>query len=197
VRSRVKEKILMPGLIFLGILDAAIACAQEAGHDAHEQMTFMGDWLPRLINFAIIAVVVVYFARKPIRDFFKNRSVEIAKAMQESKDARERAAADLAEMEKKFKELEVETNNMIAEARARGEKDKKDLEEEGKRMAQEIQNQVKQSIEMELRKAKSALATEASLLSLDLAEDRIKESISDKDRQRIVREYISNVGGKG
>ena len=33
----------------------------------------MGDWLPRLVNFAIIAGVVVYFTRKPIRDFFKNR----------------------------------------------------------------------------------------------------------------------------
>lgn len=191
------KKILMPGFIFLGIFYSVIAFALEAGHGNAEQITFMGDWLPRLINFAVIAAVVVYFTRKPIRDFFKNRSTDIARAMQESKDARERAMADLADMEKKVKELAVETGKIIAEAQARGEKDKKDLEEEGRRLALDIQNQVKQSIEMEIRKAKSALATEASLLSLNLAENKIKQDISNKDQQRIIKEYISNVGGKG
>src|SRR5512135_361918 len=91
------------------LMFAAIAFAEEAGHEGHEEITFMGDWLPRLVNFAIIAAVVVYFMRKPVRDFFKNRSAEIAKAMRESQEARERAAAALADMERKLKELEAET----------------------------------------------------------------------------------------
>ena len=98
------------------------------------QITFMGDWLPRLVNFAIIAGVVVYFMRKPIRDFFKNRSREIAKAMQESKEARERAMAALAEMERKVKDLEAETNGLWTMPGSRGEKDKQALIEEGRKM---------------------------------------------------------------
>jgi hypothetical protein len=40
------------------LMIAAIAFAQEAEHGGHEEaMTFMGDWLPRLVNFAIIASV--------------------------------------------------------------------------------------------------------------------------------------------
>jgi len=180
------------------LLFAGIAFAEEeAGHAAHEQITFMGDWLPRLVNFAIIATVVVYFLRKPARDFFKNRSLDIAKAMQESKEARERAVAALAEMEHKIKDLETETNRMIADAQARGEKDKQALLEEAKKMAQDIQSQVKQGIEVEVQKARALLATEASLLSLSLAEGRIKEKISSQDHERIVKEYISKVGGKG
>jgi F-type H+-transporting ATPase subunit b len=177
----------------LVVSGTAFAMSSGAGH---EEFTFMTDWLPRLVNFSIIAVVVVYFGRKPIRDFFKNRSVEIARAMQESQEAREKAVADLAEMERKIKELEVETNKMIADAKARGEKDKQALLDEGKKLVEDIQHQVKQGIDMELRKAKSALATEASLLSLELAENKIKDNISAKDQQRIVKEYISSVGGK-
>jgi len=188
------------GIVFClagNLVFAAIAFAEEAEQGGHEEaITFMGDWLPRLVNFAIIASVVVYFARKPIRDFFANRSAEIAKAMQESKETRERAVAALTDMERKIKDMEAETGRLVADAQARSEKDRQALVEEGKKVAQDIQAQVKQGIDMELHKAKEALAAEASLLSLDLAEGRIKEKISNQDHERIVKEYISKVGGR-
>jgi len=179
------------------LLFAASAFAEEAGHGGHEEITFMGDWLPRLVNFAIIAAVVVYFAKKPVRDFFRNRSAEIEKAMQESKEARERAVAALVELERKIKDFEAETGRMVADAQARGEKDKQALIEEGKKVAVEVQVQVKQGIDIEVQKARAALAAEAALLSLDLAEGRIKEKINSQDHERIVKEYITKVGGKG
>ena len=152
------------------IMISSIAIASEAG--GHEEITFMGDWLPRLVNFGIIATVVVYFTRKPIREFFRNRSVEIAKAMQESREARERAVAALAEMERKVKDLEAEMARMVDDARMRGEKDKQALLEEGKKMVADIDAQVKQGVDMEVQKAKTALQSEASTLAVDLAEKR-------------------------
>jgi F-type H+-transporting ATPase subunit b len=192
------KRIITPILSALvSILAVSVVYASEAAEGGHETTTFLGDWLPRIINFAIIAGVVIYFMRKPIRDFFANRSAEIAKAMQESKEARERAIAALAEMERKIKDLEAETSRMVAEAEARGEKDRVALVEEGKKIAQEIQDQVKEGIDIETQKAKTALAVEAALLSIDLAEGKIKDKISGQDHERIVKEYISKVGGKG
>jgi len=191
------KKIMPLFSAFFPMLLINVAAASEAAEGAHEAITFMGDWLPRLVNFAIIASVVVYFMRKPAQDFFKNRSAEIAKALQESKEARERAVAALGDMERKIKDLEAETARMVADAQARSEKDKHALIEEGRKVAQDVQVQVKQGIDIELQKAKTALAAEASLLSLDLAEGMIKEKIGGKDHERIVKEYISNVGGRG
>ena len=192
------KKILWATINLAGqLMFEAIAFAEEAGHEGHEEITFMGDWLPRLVNFAIIAAVVVYFMRKPVRDFFKNRSAEIAKAMRESQEARERAAAALAEMERKIKELEAEMARMVADAKERGEKDRQALIDEGKKVAADVQAQVKQGIDIEVHKAKAALAVEAAQLSVDLAEGKIKKTISSQDHERIVKEYISKVGGKG
>ncbi len=189
------KKIMYAASSLAGIfLFAAVAFAQE---EAEEPMTFMGDWLPRLVNFAIIAGVLVYFTRKPIRDFFKSRTEQIAKAMQESKEARDRAVAALTDMERKIKELEAETARMVADAQARGEKDRQAIVAEGKKVVEDIQAQVKESIDIEVQKAKSALAIEASLLSIDLAEGKIKDKIAAQDHERIVKEYISKVGGKG
>ena len=172
------------------------ATSSFAAEGAHEAITFMGDWLPRLVNFSIIAAVVVYFAKKPIRDFFAARTAEIAKAMVDSKETRERAVFALAEMERKVREMEAETRSMVADAQARGEKDRQVLIEEGGKVALDVQVLVKRGIEIEVQKARSALAVEASLLSLELAEGRIKEKIGSQDHERIVKEYIANVGGR-
>jgi F-type H+-transporting ATPase subunit b len=194
-------KKIMPILSGFAVLLISVSVfaseAAEGGHGGHEGITFLGDWLPRLVNFAVIAFVVVYFMRKPVRDFFNNRSIEIGKAMQESKEARERATAALAEMERKVKDLEIETDRLISDAKSRGEKDKQALVEEGKKMVTDIQAQVKQGIDVEVQKAKTELQTDAALLAVDLAEGRIKEKIGGQDHERIVKEYIAKVGGKG
>ncbi len=178
-------------------LFAAIAIAQEGHGGGHEEITFMGDWFPRLVNFAIIAIVLVYFLRKPTRDFFKNRVIAIENSIKQSQEAREQAVKALADMERKVKEMEAETRTMIADAQARGEKDKQALVEEGKKAAKDIQEQVKVGIEIEVQKAKADLASEAAVLAVELAEGSIKKTIGKQDHERIVKEYIANVGGRG
>ena len=180
----------------IGIAIATAVFASEGGHGA-EEYTFMADWLPRLVNFAIIVGLLVYFLRKPVRDMFKNRTAEIAKAMEESREARERALAALAEMERKAREMDAETRAMIADAQVRGEKDKQALIEEGRKLVRDIQAQVKIGADIEVQKAKADLAIEASRLAVDLAEGKIKDTITSQDHERIVKDYISSVGGRG
>jgi len=184
-------------IVLSSVTFVAIAATAFASGGGNEQYTFMGDWLPRLINFAIIVGLLVYFLRKPVRDMFKNRTAEIAKAIEESRDARERAVAALAEMERKMREMESETRSMIADAQARGEKDKLALVEEGRKIVRDIQEQVKTGVDIEVLKAKADLAIEASRLAVDLAEGKIKDKITKQDHERIVKDYISSVGGRG
>jgi F-type H+-transporting ATPase subunit b len=180
----------------MGVLMAATAFANEAAHGA-EEYTFMADWLPRLANFAIIVGLLFYFLRKPVRDMFANRSASIAKAMEESREARERAVAALADMERKAREMEAETRAMIAEAQARGEKDRQALIDEGKKIVKDIQEQIKTGTDVEVQKAKAELAAEAAVLAVDLAEGSIRSTIGKQDHERIVKEYITKVGGRG
>jgi F-type H+-transporting ATPase subunit b len=128
---------------------------------------------------------------------FKNRTAEIAKAIEESRDARERAVAALAEMERKAREMDAETRAMIADAQVRGEKDKQAIIEEGRKIVRDIETQVKIGVDIEVQKAKADLANEAARLAVDLAEGKIKEKITGQDHARIVKDYIASVGGRG
>lgn len=183
----------MPGILMI----ACTAFASDGGHGggAPEVITFMGDWFPRLVNFALISIVLVYFLRKPARDFFKGRTQEIERSLRESQEARDKAVAALNDMERRIRELEAETKNLIADAQVRGEKDRQALVEEGKRTVKDIADQVKVGIDIEVAKAKADLTIEASLLAVELAEGKITSSIGKQDHERIVKEYISSVGG--
>lgn len=193
--TRIKK--IIPQLMYIAtILVFAIAAFAEEEGGAEHSVSFLHDWLPRIINFGILAVVLIYFSRKPIRDFFKARTAAIEKSMQESKETKERALSALAEMEQKVKDVESETKRIVDDARARGEQDKQSLFEEGKKLVQDVQVQVKTAVDIEVQKAKTSLAVEAALLSIDLAEDGIKEKMTSEDRERILREYVNRVGGK-
>lgn len=181
----------------LGVTIAATAFASSGGGHGAAEYTFMGDWLPLLVNFGILVGALFYFLRKPVRDMFANRSASIAKAMEESRESRERAVAALADMERKTREMEAETRTLIAEAQARGEKDRQALLEEGKKIARDIQEQIKTGTDIEVQKAKAELAAEAAVLAVDLAEGKIKSTITKQDHERIVKDYISSVGGRG
>jgi F-type H+-transporting ATPase subunit b len=100
-------------------------------------------------------------------------------------------------MERKTREMETETRAMIAEAQARGEKDRKALIDEGKKIVKDIQEQIKTGADVEVQKAKAELAAEAAILAVDLAEGSIKSTIGKQDHERIVKEYITKVGGRG
>jgi F-type H+-transporting ATPase subunit b len=186
--------LLLVASLLAGVAPAFAAEEAQGGHG--EELSFTADWLPRLVNFAILAVFLVVVSRKPVRDFFKNRADEIARSLQESREARERAAAALAEMDRKMREIAAETNRLIDDARARGEQDRQQLLAEGRKVAADVQAQVKTAIDTELQKAKADLAVEASLLAVDLAESSVKDAIKKQDHDRILKEYIDAVGGR-
>lgn len=190
---RHRSLLLIPCVLSLAFFGSA---AFASGGEGAETYTFMGDWLPRIVNFGVLAVFLVIVSRKPVRDFFKNRSEEIAKSLRESKEARERAEAALAELERKMKEVTAETDRMIDDARSRGEQDRQRLLAEGAKVVQDVQAQVKSAIEAEVQKARAGLAVEASLLAVDLAERAVREGIKKQDHERILKEYIDAVGGR-
>jgi F-type H+-transporting ATPase subunit b len=186
--------LLLVASLLAGVAPAFAAEEEHGGHG--EEISFTADWLPRLVNFGILAVFLFVALRKTVRDFFSNRAAEIAKSLQESREGRERAAAALAEMDRKVREIGAETNRLIDDARARGEQDRQQLLEEGRKVAADVQAQVKTAIDTELQKAKADLAVEASLLAVDLAESSVKDAIKKQDHDRILKEYIDAVGGR-
>ncbi len=151
------------------------------------------DWLWPVINFSVLVIVLVKFARKPISDFFNKRTETIEKSLKEAQEAKELAQKTLEETKERLKNAEQEINNILEAAKKSGEKDKEALIAEGEKLKNKILEQAKTNIEFELQKARESIKSEASLMALELAEKQIKESIGRKEHETLIDEYIKKL----
>jgi len=131
-------------------------------------------WLCTVLNFAIVAGVVLYFSKKNLPGVFRNRTASIQKAMQEARQASEDANRRLGEIEARLSRLDAE----IAGMRATAEKDAAAEEARIKAAAEEDARKIVESAEQEIaaaaKLARRELTNYAANLAVSLAAKQIK-----------------------
>jgi F-type H+-transporting ATPase subunit b len=122
-------------------------------------------WLSVLTNFVVIAVVIVWAARKYMPGLFRARTQAIQKAMQEAQKASEEARRRLAEIESRLAKLDAEIGGMRQAA-------EKEAAEEELRIRAATEEQAKKIIaaaEQEIAAAAKAARRELTAFAADLA----------------------------
>ncbi len=147
----------------------------------------------RLLNFAVLVGVLVYFLRAPIARYLARRSSEIRGELAEAAQAREEAVAELASIERKMQALPGE----IEALKARGAEEIAAEEARIRRSAdaerERLLEQARREIELQLRAAERDLVRRASELIVGLASDRIKRAITEEDQKRLVDQYLAQI----
>lgn len=147
----------------------------------------------RLVNFAILAWVLVYFLRAPIQNYLAGRSRDIREDLESAREMRARATAQVAEIERQLAALPGELEAL----RARGSSD---LQAERERLAQaaaaereRLLEHTRREIEMKLRVARRDLVEHAADLAVDVARSRIATTITPDDQLRLVDRYAGQL----
>lgn len=147
----------------------------------------------RLANFAILAGTLVYFLRTPIADYLSSRSAQIRQDLVTAAEMRSTATAQLAEIENKLKALPGELDALKRQGA-------QDVEAERARIANaavdertRLLDQTRREIDMRLRIAKRELTEHAAQLAVQVAETRIRRSITPDDQLRLVDRYASQL----
>ncbi len=174
------------------LLNATVFAAEGGEHHT----TTWKDWLWPVINFAILVIVLVYFGRKPIKEYFKKRTELIEKSLKEAEEARMFAKKALEEVQERLRNTDKEIKEIIEGARKAGEREKEALIAEGERLREKILEQAKTNIEFELEKAKKEIKSEAALIAIELAEKQIKEKLGREEQEALIEEYIQRLEEK-
>jgi F-type H+-transporting ATPase subunit b len=149
--------------------------------------------IARLVNFAILAGVLVYFLREPISRYLARRSTEIRSDLVTAAETRQAAERDLDSIEQKMRALpgEVEALKTRGAAEIAAEESRIHQAADAERVR--LLEQARREIELQLRAAERDLVKRAAELTVSLASDRIKRAITDEDQQRLVDEYLAQM----
>ncbi len=187
-----KKHLKIAGIIaVLATGFGSVAWASEAGHAVHNSWLQIDTW--KVLNFGILAIAGFFIAKKPVVQFFTSRKQEIADELNNLEQQRADAEKKLAEYQAKFKNLDQESKLIVADYIKQGEEAKVRILAEAAAQADKLEDMAKRTIEQEFKAAKAALQKEIVELAMEQAEVVIKKSISSKDQDNLVDQYLKKV----
>jgi len=196
-RTRIGRALRVVAPLAASLCVAAVALAAEEGGAQHGGAVHIpwGEIVKQAINFLILAGVLVYFLRKPVSSFLKERSELLRKAIDDAAKARAEAAEKLAAIETRTANLADEIAGMNAKMDAEAAAETRRLQETATVEISRIRAQSEFTGEQEVKKAREELRLEASLLSARAAEELVRKTLSPEDQERLVRENLEKIEG--
>ena len=179
-------------LLLLGFLVApAVAlAASEAGGAAGIPWW---EIFKQAVNLGILVGVLVYFLRKPVGAYLKERSEMLKKSIDEAARARASAAEKLLAIEIRMAKLSKEIAEMSRKMDAEAAEETRRIKEVAQAEVERLHAQVQFAAEQEVKNARLDLRKEAAELSARAAEEIVSKTLTKGDQERMVRENIDRI----
>jgi F-type H+-transporting ATPase subunit b len=187
-----KQRAILIGVLvaFMGLsLGTALAAS---GGDSGSKGWQNLDWY-RLMNFVVLAGVLVFILRKPVSQALSSRIKDIKEQLESLEVQKAEAEKQLAQYNEKLSQLESEAEKIVDDYIKQGNEAKAKILKEAERTAEKLQAQARRNIEHEFDKAKQKLQQEVVESSLQKAEESLKKEITAQDQDKLVDEYIDKV----
>ena len=185
----------MAVLFFLVLLSGVFSISTALGASGGEGGS--KGWVStdtfRVMNFAVLAIVLVYLLRKPLSQALSSRIKGIKDELEDLEARKNEAEKKLAEYNEKLAQLEKEAETILEDYIKQGHEAKQRILKEAEASAEKLKSQARRNIEHEFEQAKFKLQEEIFETSLEKAEEIIKNKISEDDQDRIVDEYLKKV----
>lgn len=189
-----------PALLLLAIVMLvgpeawAAAAAGNEEHAVHHGPDWWG--LGRhLLNLAVLCGVLIYFAGPALRDFFKQRSQDIRREIEDAEARLREAETEMAGLRTRLSEFEDEARRLTDATADAAELDKARVLERASQTAERIREDAKRVADQELARARRELHARAVTLATEIAAEVLRERTSAEDDGRIVREFTERIGG--
>lgn len=149
-------------------------------------------WLAVVVNFAIIALAVLYFSRLHLPTMFRNRTDSIRKAMDEAKRTSDDAKQRLAGIEARLSQLDSEIARLQAKAEQDGAAEEARIRASAEEDKKKIVEAAGQEIDVAAKTARRELAAYAADLAVNMARQRIQVDVPAD--QSLVSSFAQSLG---
>lgn len=187
----------MKKLSYLSILMTSLglsSLAQAAG-DAQggHAINVMSDLVYPWINFTILLTLLIYFLRKPAKDFFLARSKKVAQEIEQSAHEKHEAESQYLNQDRRLKNIESEMDKLVQSMKQEGDLARSKIIQEAQDAAKRIAETAQWIANQEIRKAKLALKEKTVQIISEQAEQMVKANVQDQDRQNLVGKALNKM----
>jgi F-type H+-transporting ATPase subunit b len=153
-----------------------------------------GSELPRIVNFTILATILVLALRKPIADFLSAKTAQIREELSEARDREKNADASRKRAEELLASLPREVQKAKDDAALAAQAERERILRTAEQEAARIRAIAKKEIEAEVEAGRRRLFARAAELAVDLAHKKIETAMTDDDRNRLIDRSVDILG---
>lgn len=147
----------------------------------------------RVINFIVLAAILVYLLKNPAKQFLNDRIRVIREQLSDLEAQKEEAEKKLAEYNERLAALSQESENIIEQYRKQGESVRDKILQEAENAANKMEEQARRNIEREFAQARQKLESEVFDKAIEKAEEKLKRVTTAEDQEKLVQEYLDKV----
>ncbi|WP_445488871.1 F0F1 ATP synthase subunit B [Niallia sp. 03133] len=169
-----------------------LGAAEAASHEGING----GDILFQLVIFIVLLALLKKVAWGPLMGIMKQREEFVANEIASAEKSRKEAANTLEEQRALLKEARVEAQNLIEKAKAQGDAQRELIIADAKKEAERVKSAALLEIDQQKEKAVAAIRDQVSSLSVLIASKVIEKELTDQDQEKLINDYIQEVGEK-
>ncbi|HEY1464839.1 MAG TPA: ATP synthase F0 subunit B [Terriglobales bacterium] len=153
-------------------------------------------WMGVLLNFGVLAAVILWFSAKGLPKMFRNRTASIQQAMAEARKASEEARRRLADIEARLNRLDGEIGKMKTAAENEAAQEEERIKAATTEDVRKVVESAEQEIASAAKAARRELTRHAADLAISLAEKQINvDPATDQQLVRGFSDQLSNGSG--
>lgn len=185
---------LFLSLFFVLVLGCVVYASGGEGHEGGADL--WKGFAFKTLNAVIIAGFLVWMLAPKIKDFFAGRRNDIKESLESTAVQKADAEKQYREYAEKIDKASLEIDGIFEMIKAQGVVEKQKIIDDAGKVATKMKEDAQQRIEQELKKASGQLRIEAVALSVQMAEEILKKSITAQDHEVMVKEYMDKVVNK-
>ncbi|MPW27004.1 F0F1 ATP synthase subunit B [Alkalibaculum sp. M08DMB] len=147
-----------------------------------------------IVNFLILVLIIKHFFYDKINNFMQTRTDEIATEITEAETLKAQAEGFKAEYIEKLGAIEDKSREIIKDATLKAEDKKSDIIKSAKEEADKVLDRNKVEIERERQKALEDVKTNIVDLTIFATEKVIKETLDKTKHEKLIFDFIEEVG---
>ena len=153
-------------------------------------LTLIAQWF----NLLILMLLVKKFLFKPVLDILQKRQDEVDKIYADANKAKDEANTLRADYENRLAAAKEEAGEIVRTATAAAQRKSSEMLEEAQTKASGLVARAEEQIAQEKKKAINEIKDEISGMAVDIASKVVEREISAKDHEKLIEDFIKNVG---
>jgi len=143
------------------------------------------------VNFAIVAVIIIWAARKFLPGIFRSRTASIQQALEEARSASQDANRRLSDIENRLRQLDVEIGRMQVTAESEAAAEEVRIQKIAEEEIRKVALAAEQEIAIAAKQARRELSDHTAGLAIALARKQI--NVDSNTDQVLVRSFATKL----